>query len=141
MAKVKFFDLEGTPLDWAVSKIQGIEVEISEGRLLTGEKRYEGNSSEDTYGCEFDVEFNPTSDPIAVSAIIDAEKIGTEFYGNTWVARHPRSSQKLNSPDRSVAVLRAYVGMHILELTQNAPWIEIPDELIESNSNTERQRG
>jgi hypothetical protein len=135
MKEVLFYELEGVALDWVVSKIQGVEVEINDGRLLTGETRFEANSADDSYGCEFDVEFNPSENPADIIAIIKQEKIGIDFHQDLWWAKDSKTNIRVNHPDLSVAVLRTFVGMNISKLNQNpaSAWVLVPDELIETN--------
>lgn len=55
MKRIKTSELTGATLDWAVAKCEGYDYEVVDGALVTGEKRFEAESANDFYGCEFDV--------------------------------------------------------------------------------------
>ena len=72
---MKTSELTGAALDWAVAKCEGYDYAIVDGAVVTGETRFEANTSEDTYGCEFDEVYEPSTDWSQGGPIIEREGI------------------------------------------------------------------
>ena len=114
--------LTGAALDWAVAQAQGLDYEIVDGTVVTGAKRYEANSANDYYGCEFDEVFAPSTDWAHGGPIIERVITKIEDYGDSWGAEGPNAPERFGQTPL-IAVMRCYVASKL------GDEIEIPEEL------------
>ena len=135
--KIKTSELTGAALDWAVAKCEGEEFEIKDGALVIG-TRYESNSVDDDYGCEFDIEYRPSQDWAQGGPIIERE--GIDLYCNvptntahadpawrgSWRAKYHRcgfGTEMSYGPTPLIAACRCLVASKL------GDEVEVPDEL------------
>ena len=123
--KIKVSELQGTALDWAVAKCEGIEVRQVEGVLV------------DPLG----LQFSPSIDWSYGGMVIEREKIGVWWathyvdddgveYGNHWYAEPACTDENADKPYRVavgptplIAAMRCYV------VNQLGDEVEVPNEL------------
>ena len=128
--KVKINELNGAPLDWAVAKCEGIELESGYGvqetsgyynRLLVDGRMSKGQSML--------VRYIPSTDWAQGGPIIELEGInlralsGALWEAETWSAAG--GQYLLDGPTPLVAAMRCYVASKL------GNEIELPDELGE----------
>ena len=122
--------LIGPALDWAVAQARGLDYEIVDGTVVTGAKRYEANSANDYYGCEFDEVYAPSTDWAQGGPIIEREKIeirlfvddGTVWYAHLGANLFPADAQ-MTGTTPLIAAMRCYVSSKL------GDEVEIPEEL------------
>jgi hypothetical protein len=130
---MKTSELAGVALDWAVAQAQGLDYEIVDGTVVTGAKRYEANSANDYYGCEFEEVYAPSIDWAQGGPIIERERIKLEFinerYGwgarwSTWVkVGENETIPTEGGPTPLIAAMRCYVASKL------GDEVELPEEL------------
>jgi hypothetical protein len=121
---IKTANLTPPQVNWAVAKCEGIEFELIDGALVTG-TRFESNSADDNYGCEFNEEYDPSTDWAQGGPLLD--EITIDYRDNETQAR------KWNGHD----FVDAYAGkrqgllaaMRCLVASKIGDEIEIPEEL------------
>jgi len=119
---MKIAELSGVALDWAVAHAQGLDYEIVDGAVVTGAKRYEANSANDYYGCEFEEVYAPSTDWAQGGPIIEREGIettrGGAYVEHFWKAT--RHSNAAYGPTPLIAAMRCYVASKLGD-TVNIP--------------------
>jgi hypothetical protein len=104
-------ELTGVALDWAVAHAQGLDYEIVDGTVVTGAKRYEANSANDYYGCEFEEVYEPSTDWAQGGPIIEREYMYLEYSG-IWRAYCTQNGNSFMSVGATplIAAMRCYVA-------------------------------
>ena len=128
---MKTSELTGVALDWAVAKCEGVEFELDDGAMVIG-TRYEANSADDNYGCEFDETYNPSTDWQQGGPIIEREKIKLGWVVDHWVAQkdfnYNKSFYGRDPHHPLIAAMRCYVASKL------GDEVEIPNELTQGES-------
>jgi hypothetical protein len=121
---MKTAELTGAALDWAVAHAQGLDYEIVDGTVVTGAKRYEANSAEKYFGCEFEEVYSPSTDWAQGGAIIEGEYMYLEYSG-IWRAYCTQNGNSFLSVGSTplIAAMRCYVASKL------GDEVEIPEEL------------
>lgn len=145
MAKIRFFELDGTALDWAVARAKGLDVDIRDGKPYIDEIHFEADGTP-VFSGSFDEEYSAIYNPDELNDIINESKIGTHWVERSgqWYAQPPGSfldAGRSSDPDRSLAILRVFVKMNMPRFTDDSLWVEVPDELLEPYATLDRQRG
>jgi len=121
---MKTSELTGAALDWAVAHAQGLDYEIVDGTVVTGAKRYEANSANDYYGCEFEEVYEPSTDWAQGGPIIEREMI--ELVPQTpalWDAMYKEQHIPNDGSTPLIAAMRCYVASKL------GDEVELPEEL------------
>lgn len=128
--KIKTSDLIGAQLDWAVAKIEGYEVDLSqnwhEATTCSIKASYAGGTS---LRWANGGSYSPHTDPAQTWPIIDLELIALSPYGYTDAAWHatkatPTKHFTADGPTSLVAAMRCYVASEL------GDEVEIPNELL-----------
>ncbi|NDC39404.1 MAG: DUF2591 domain-containing protein [Proteobacteria bacterium] len=121
---MKTSELTGAALDWAVAQAQGLDYEIVDGTVVTGAKRYEANSADDYYGCEFDEVFAPSTDWAQGGPIIEREGIDLKRITDALWDAHMRNVNFYEAGSTPlIAAMRCFVALKL------GDEIEIPEGL------------
>jgi len=117
-------ELAGVALDWAVAQAQGLDYEVVDGTVVTGAKRYEANSANDYYGCEFDEVYSPSTDWAQGGPIIEREYMYLEYSG-IWRAYCTQNGNSFLSVGSTplIAAMCCYVASKL------GDEVELPEEL------------
>ena len=100
------------------------DAEAAAYRKETGAKRYEANSADRYYGCEFDETYNPSTNWAQGGPIIERERIliQPEICSNAWNAISMQGTEDYG-PTPLIAAMRCYVASKL------GDEIEVPSEL------------
>jgi hypothetical protein len=120
---MKTNELTEAALDWAVTQAQGLDYEIVDGTVVTGAKRYEANSANDYYGCEFDEVFAPSTDWAQGGPILERENIELGRTHTDWRAQRVDFPCGAYGPTPLIAAMRCYVASKL------GADIDVPEEL------------
>jgi len=121
---MKTSELTGAALDWAVAHAQGLDYEIVDGTVVTGAKRFEANTADKYYGCEFDEVYAPSTDWAQGGPIIEREYMYLEYSG-IWRAYCTQNGNSFLSVGSTplIAAMSCYVASKL------GDEVELPEEL------------
>jgi len=130
--KIKTAELTGAALNWAVAKCEGYDYAIVDGAVLTGETRYEAETADDTYGCESDEVYEPSTDWSQGGPIIEREGISVAYIDDNiadgaWFSSTVGGDENAEGPTPLIAAMRCYVASKL------GDEVEILPELVQSN--------
>ena len=125
MKKLEASSLEGTALDWAVAKCEGLAFEWDEGAAWVYPPEFNGYVAalKGHKANSLFYSFSPSTNWSQGGPIIDRERLFLRYWTNSW--RAETYFWIMYGPTPLIAAMRCYVASKL------GDDVEIPEELIE----------